>query len=366
MKPCGDLKLTMSSLFLHCRPGFEGECAAEILDLAAARGFSGFCQAKPESAFVIFQAHGAQATPELHARLPFSDVIFARQWFVLTYRNDGLPMTDRMTPLLEQAHALNMPVSDIFLETPDTNGGKALSPLCRALRRPMEEGLSGDNHRDVRAAADAVRLHVCFLSGTAACLGYALPANSAPWPMGIPRLKFPRGAPSRSTLKLEEAFLHFLTSEEREQFLRPGMHAVDLGAAPGGWTWQLVRRHLRVTAVDNGQLAPQLLESGVVEHVRADGFRFRPAKPVAWMVCDIVEQPLRVAELAGQWLARGWCEHAIFNLKLPMKKRYQEVRRCLAHIDGLLREAGVAYTMVCKQLYHDREEVTVYLRRRKL
>lgn len=354
----------MYSLFLHCRPGFEGECAAEIQDLAAARGFSGYCQAKDASAFVIFQPHEAHAAPELHKQLPFGDVIFARQWFVLTSRCDHLPATDRVTPLLEQARTLATPISDIFLETPDTNEGKALSPLCRALRRRMHEVLSGDACRHARAAQEAVRLHICFLSGASACLGYALPANSAPWPMGIPRLKSPRGAPSRSALKLEEAFWHFLTGEERERCLRPGMHAVDLGAAPGGWTWQLARRHLRVIAVDNGELAPRLLESGVVEHVRADGFRFRPPKPVAWMVCDIVERPLRVADLAGQWLARGWCEHTIFNLKLPMKKRFQEVRRCLAHLDGLLREAGVGYTMACKQLYHDREEVTVYLRRR--
>jgi 23S rRNA (cytidine2498-2'-O)-methyltransferase len=358
------LKLIMSSLFLHCRPGFEGECAAEIQDLAVTRGVSGYCQAKDASAFVVFHPHEAHAAPELHGQLRFRDVIFARQWFVLTSHCKHLPAVDRVTPLLEQARALKAPISDVFLEVPDTNAGKALSPLCRALCRPMREALSGGSHREGGTAEHAVRLHVCFLSGTSAYLGYALPANSAPWPMGIPRLKFPRGAPSRSTLKLEEAFWYFLTDEERERCLRPGMQAVDLGAAPGGWTWQLVRRHLRVTAVDNGKLAPQLLDSGVVEHVRADGFRYRPPKPVAWMVCDIVEQPLRVAELAGQWLARGWCEHAIFNLKLPMKKRYQEVRRCLAHIDGLLREAGVAHTMACKQLYHDREEVTVYVRRR--
>jgi 23S rRNA (cytidine2498-2'-O)-methyltransferase len=183
--------------------------------------------------------------------------------------------------------------------------------------------------------------------------------------MGIPRLKFPRGAPSRSTLKLEEALLHFLDERERADLLQPGMTAVDLGAAPGGWTWQLVKRHLRVTAVDNGALEPSLLASGVVEHVRTDGFRYRPPKPVQWMVCDIVEQPIRIADLAARWLAQGWCERTLFNLKLPMKKRYQEVRRCLARIDEVLQAAGVTYTLSCKQLYHDREEVTVYVQSRR-
>jgi 23S rRNA (cytidine2498-2'-O)-methyltransferase len=354
----------MASLFLHCRSGFEAECAAEIQELAAARGVSGYCKAKPQSAYVVFQPHDLQSASRLHAQLPFGDLIFVRQWFVVLSLCDDLPVTDRVTPLVGQLQDLPAPLGEIFLETPDTNEGKELSALCRALDRPLQEALRKAGLWQVDAGQGTLRLHACFLCGTAAYVGYALPANSAPWPMGIPRLKFPRGAPSRSTLKLEEALLHFLTAEQRGRLLQPGMRAVDLGAAPGGWTWQLVRRHLRVTAVDNGALAPELLDSGVVEHVRADGFGYQPVTPVEWMVCDIVEQPLRIAALAAQWLARGWCTHTIFNLKLPMKRRYQEVQRCLAHIDRSLREAGVAYLLGCKQLFHDREEVTVYLRRR--
>ena len=354
----------MSSLFLHCRPGFEGECAAEIQELATARGVAGYCKAKAESAFVIFQPHEPAAASRLHVEIPFTELIFTRQWFVVVAEYSDLLPTDRVTPLVASLQILPAAVGEIFLETPDTNQGKELSALCRALERPLHEALCEAGHWQTRAGQEAVRLHVCFLSGAAAYAGYAVPANSAAWSMGIPRLRFPRGAPSRSTLKLEEALLYFLTAKERERLLQPGMSAVDLGAAPGGWTWQLVRRHLRVIAVDNGALAPELLDSGVVEHVRADGFRFQPSKPVDWMVCDIVEQPIRIAELAAQWLARAWCTHTIFNLKLPMKKRYQEVRRCLAHIDERMLESGIVYALACKQLYHDREEVTVYLYRR--
>ena len=141
------------------------------------------------------------------------------------------------------------------------------------------------------------------------------------------------------------------------------MQAVDLGAAPGGWTWQLVRRHIRVEAVDNGPMAPALLDSGLVVHTRADGFRFRPKKPVDWMVCDMIEQPSRIARLAARWLAEGWCTQSIFNLKLPMRKRYHEVKSCLGSIEEQLTQAGIEYELRCKQLYHDREEVTVYVHR---
>lgn len=351
----------MEGLFLYCRAGFECECAAEVQQRAAEAGIEGHCKAKPDAAYVVFQAHEAGAAARLHEQLGFARLIFARQWFVITALLKELPVTDRVGALMAGAAKLPAPPQAAFLETPDTNEGKELSGLCRALQRPLE--LACRIRPESRAADGGLRLHVCLLSGTAAYVGYARIANSAPWPMGIPRLKFPHGAPSRSTLKLEEALLQFLTPAEREVALRPGMRAVDLGAAPGGWSWQLVHRHLHVTAVDNGAIDPRLLESGLVEHERADGFRYRPYEPVDWMVCDIVEQPLRVAQLAARWLAEGWCRHTVFNLKLPMKKRYHEIGVCLAAIDETLAGAGVHYHLACKQLYHDREEVTVYLRR---
>ena len=79
-----------------------------------------------------------------------------------------------------------------------------------------------------------------------------------------------------------------IDDRERERWLKPGMSAVDLGAAPGGWTWQLVRRSIRVTAIDNGPMDRALMDSGVVTHLREDGFRYRPKKPVDWLVCEKV------------------------------------------------------------------------------
>jgi len=124
-----------------------------------------------------------------------------------------------------------------------------------------------------------------------------------------------------------------------------------------------VRRSLRVIAVDNGPMAPALLESGLVTHRREDGFRFRPAKRVDWLVCDMVEQPRRVAELIAHWLADGWCRYAIFNLKLPMKKRYEETRRCLDIVsNAVAANSRRDVDIRARQLYHDREEITVFCR----
>jgi Predicted SAM-dependent methyltransferase len=84
---------------------------------------------------------------------------------------------------------------------------------------------------------------------------------------------------------------------------------------------------------------------------------------VDWMVCDIVEKPARNSALLETWLGEGLCREAVVNLKLPMKQRYAEVRRLLDRIEEGFKERGIRVSIGCKQLYHDREEVTCHLRR---
>src|SRR5207244_7759516 len=127
--------------------------------------------------------------------------------------------------------------------------------------------------RDDRRRA---RLHLLFSSKSEVFAGTSGERTGSGWPMGIPRLTMPRDAPSRSSIKLAEALLVFLSENERVDLLRPGMRAVDLGAAPGGWTWQLAERGLRVTAVDNAALRGAVRSDPLVTHVQAAGLKYRP------------------------------------------------------------------------------------------
>ena len=181
--------------------------------------------------------------------------------------------------------------------------------------------------------------------------------------MGIPRLKFPNASPSRSTLKLDEAFLHFIPRAEWVERLTSGMNAVDLGAAPGGGTYQLVRRGMMVTAIDNGAMAESFMDTGQVKHRMMDGFKYVPMKQIVhWLVCDMIEKPQRVAKLMAHWLLNGYCKEAMFNLKLPMKGRYQQVMDDLQTIKDAFSEHNVKYELYAKHLYYDREEITVHAR----
>jgi 23S rRNA (cytidine2498-2'-O)-methyltransferase len=259
---------------------------------------------------------------------------------------------DRVKPLLSAvAQAARGPWRSVWVEFPDTNEGKALSTLARALATRLEQALR-DRVRDDAA----LRLRIFLIDGGTAYVGESV-ARDDDWPNGIARLRMPPGAPSRSTLKLAEAFAVFLGPREAT-LLRPGLRAVDLGAAPGGWTWQLVQRGVAVVAVDNGPLKGAIRDDRLVTHMREDAFRFRPRRPVDWLVCDVVDKPLRIAELVGRWIAEGHARRAIFNLKLPMKKRYDEVRLCMQRIDEIV---PAPHALAVRQLYHDREEVTGFI-----
>lgn len=321
-------------------------------------GISGYVKAKPDSAYLLFVPHQPEDIASLRKGLRLADLTFARQLLFAALPVVSLDPQDRVQGLLGVIASVAPQVADVFLETPDTNDAKQLAGFLRKFTPALRAGL---REAGGMVAKSPQRLHLLFLSSTAAYVAVADSGNASPWLMGIPRLRFPSGAPSRSTLKLEEAFLTFV--DDPDEALRPNMTAVDLGAAPGGWTYQLARRHIRTIAIDNGSLEPSLLESGVVEHLRADGFRYRPPRPVDWLVCDMVEQPVRIAALVADWFTGGHCQRAVFNLKLPMKKRYDELLRCEALMAERLSGAGIHFDLRFKQLYHDREEVTGYLRR---
>jgi 23S rRNA (cytidine2498-2'-O)-methyltransferase len=346
------------ALLFYCRPGFEREMAQEATAAAAAAGIEGFVKAKPDSGYAAFQAHAPGAVEALAGGIAFDELIFARQMVRNAVLVSDLPVGERIEPIVAAARRQGTRFNGRVVETPDTNDGKALSALIKPLMPHLDRALAqaGLVFEEPRSPD---RLHVFFVGGSACYVGVSALDNSSAWPMGIPRLRMPGGAPSRSTLKLAEAILAFLGPEEAAKRFQPGMSAVDLGASPGGWTWQLTQRHLRVLAVDNGPMDPALLDTGLVKHRREDGFKFRPPEPVDWMVCDMVEQPSRIAELAARWIREGLCRETIFNLKLPMKKRWEEVQACRERIDAAL--GGVEATLRMRQLYHDREEVTAHL-----
>ncbi|MDN3640167.1 23S rRNA (cytidine(2498)-2'-O)-methyltransferase RlmM [Simiduia curdlanivorans] len=349
----------MNHLFLHCRGGFEGECAAEISEQASELGIFGYAKAKAHSACVIFVTNEPEGALQLIDSLAFDRLIFTRQWFVTRGELTQLPVEDRLTPILAATRELPL-CSEWLVETVDTNEGKELSGLAKKFSTPLARALEKKNMIQRKGK---YCLHLLFTSTGSAYLGVSPKTNRSPWSMGIPRLKLPKESPSRATLKLEEAWHQFIPRDNWDKELQGSMKAVDLGAAPGGWTWLLVQRGMFVEAVDNGPMQHELMETGQVTHHQVDGFQFEPRKPVDWLVCDIVDKPARVAAMIVRWFVQGNCHKAIFNLKLPMKQRYQEVQKLLLRIESECEAAATPVAIRARQLYHDREEITVIARR---
>lgn len=359
----------LQGILATCRPGFEKECAAELSHRAAQAGFSGYPQAKPDEGFCIFYL-SSPASEKIFAIFDWKSLIFVRSLIFLPQPVLTVPGEDRVTPLLETLKAWPKALqrfSAFSVESSDATEGRELSPFCRSFSKPLKGALQklgfAADHWDepVQCTDDERCLHVFFVDYTRVFIGLSMRKFNTPWPRGIVRLRFPSDAPSRSTLKLEEAFLSFLNADERASSLAPSRRAVDLGASPGGWSYQFVRRGIRTAAVDNGPMDARLLESGLVEHLRVDGFKFVPPRPVDWMVCDMVERPRRVAELVLKWWTQMHAKRMIVNLKLPMKKRWQEVSEIKTLMTDELQRLERPFDLSIKHLYHDREEVTLYL-----
>jgi 23S rRNA (cytidine2498-2'-O)-methyltransferase len=152
-------------------------------------------------------------------------------------------------------------------------------------------------------------------------------------------------APSRSYLKVEEAYAIL----EREP--ASGESVVDLGAAPGGWSYSAAKRGALVTAVDNGPMKSGGLHPGI-SHQAVDAFKFEPSRSVDWLFCDMVEDPQRVIALIDRWMSKQWCRRVVVNFKY-------------GRIDpiSLLRDIAVlrkyCSTFRVRHLFHDREELTL-------
>jgi 23S rRNA (cytidine2498-2'-O)-methyltransferase len=122
----------------------------------------------------------------------------------------------------------------------------------------------------------------------------------SPFPNGEARFVEDRaGPPSRAYLKLWEALAL------ARRWPQPGERCLDLGAAPGGWTWALAKLGAAVTAVDKAALESRVAALPNVTLRQESAFGLDPAQEPAydWVVSDIVCYPERLVRLVLGWLA---------------------------------------------------------------
>jgi len=267
--------------------------------------------------------------------------------------------TPELAASVTQAVAALTPGTPLVLQafTPDTLQGNALAAEAEALREAVRGLLPSSRLlEDAERAREtgALLASLCVAPGATTVGVVAAREALSLAPGGRRRMRRAGESPSRAAMKLEEA-LDGLPFEPGR-----GDVCVDLGAAPGGWTQRLVSRGAKVIAVDPAKLMPELASSPRVRHVQESAFAFAPDEPADWLFCDMAWRPLEVAQLLAKWGRRGWASHLVANIKLPMNDK----NPILLRVRHTLTEDGGWKGLTVRQLYHDRDEVTVTAHRR--
>jgi len=179
--------------------------------------------------------------------------------------------------------------------------------------------------------------------------------NLSDWAGGVRRFAREKGQISRAEFKLLEALEIFKIT------LPPRGTALDLGAAPGGWTRVLRQREQFVTAVDPAWLHNSLQNDKNVRHLRLTAEEYLNDYPDTF---DLIVNDMRMDTRDSARLMNDYAKHlykdgaAIMTFKLPGDNRQQ----ALDHAFNILKKE---YTLAGKrQLFHNRSEITVYLKKR--
>ncbi|MBX3002063.1 MAG: hypothetical protein KF893_26295 [Caldilineaceae bacterium] len=178
--------------------------------------------------------------------------------------------------------------------------------------------------------------------------------NLSGWAGGERRFAREANQVSRAEFKLLEALAAFHID------LPPRGSALDLGAAPGGWTRVLRQREQFVTAVDPAALDPRLEKDRGIRHKRMTAEAYLADEPdefdliVNDMRMDARDSARLMVDYARQLYPHGI---AIMTFKLPEQGR----RAVLDHAFNILREGYIIAG--ARQLFHNRSEITVYLQK---
>ncbi len=170
----------------------------------------------------------------------------------------------------------------------------------------------------------------------------ASPIKSSPFPNGACRFIADRaGPPSRAYLKFWEACTLLGAWPAR------GETCLDLGAAPGGWTWALAKLGARVTAVDKAALDPAVAAMAGVSVRQESAFALAPEPGRTGCAATWSPIPARLLALLRRWLDAGAARHIVCTIKFQGETDHATAET-LAAIDG----ARLLH------LFHNKHELT--------
>ncbi len=184
--------------------------------------------------------------------------------------------------------------------------------------------------------------------------------NLSDWSGGMRRFARTDDQLSRAEFKLLEAFEVFNVGIPKTGT------ALDLGAAPGGWTRVLREQGLRVLAIDPADLDPSLTDDREVSSIKGYAAEWVDKLKAQRVKFDVVVSDMRMdARDAARLMVNAapllhLRSFAVISLKLPPPGT--PGLDPITLVQTALEELKSRYRVVkARQLFHNRHEVTVYL-----
>jgi 23S rRNA (cytidine2498-2'-O)-methyltransferase len=311
----------------------------------------------------LFLASSPHSKAEFARLIAESHPIYVRHVFPLEIevdlQNNPKDLTDMAELVSQQAQKEGWQPGDQFsvqarLVEP---GMFSYSPF--AIKEAVASKLIAANglQENIKAPAQVVSV-VC--AGNRAYLGLSTPQqNLSGWAGGMRHYAKRPEQISRAEFKLLEALEVFdLTFPEKGT-------ALDLGAAPGGWSRILLEAGLKVIAVDPANLDPRLYVPGL-EHYRGYAADFLKKAESEGQTFDLICNDMRMDALVAANLMVEFARllspsgFALTTLKLPHETKKLKPATVASRAINILEKG---YSLVrAKQLFHNRQEITVLLK----
>lgn len=152
------------------------------------------------------------------------------------------------------------------------------------------------------------------------------PHTTSRYPLGVVEFIEDKDTPpSRAYLKLWEFFTVHCTPPQ------PGTTVLDMGSAPGGWSWVLAQLTLNVISVDKAPLAPHIAAMANITHLQESAFGLDPKQfPNAeWLFSDIICYPERLLALVKKWMAESSVKNFVCTLKFQGEADFALIDECM-------------------------------------
>lgn len=237
-----------------------------------------------------------------------------------------------------------------------------LQPDVVTLQAVLEQKLEGRRAKGKLGPPTPHRLQVLLLGSREALVSVDSLGNDddplLAWPSTFPAgralREADRDAPSSAWRKLEEALRWLDVAVDATD------HAVDLGAAPGGWTRLLRERGARVTAVDRAALDAAVAADPGVVHLKKDAlavdlFSLKPTL----VVCDVIWEPKSSAAIMRRCIAVPTTRAAVITFKLKTPIDWDT----LDDVRAFIRDLPAQWSGRLKHLTANKLEVTLLVRR---